>query len=155
MSAISRNICWLPCITPRPPLTARRQSALSGAGPFSALSVPFPRRSHRTSPGYSVSYLPSWYLASFRIRVWDVPNKHFSGLGGGFPKAKNRKRVLACCACYRFLPSLSPSTNTTITNSINGLVGDVFLAFLRICVQEKRKAERVYFPFNLSLFYLF
>ena len=36
------------------------------------LDIPFP-------------YLPSWYLASFRIRVWDVPNKHFSGLGGGFP----------------------------------------------------------------------
>ena len=52
--------------------------------------------------GYFVFGLPSWYLASFRIRVWDVPNKHFSGLGGGFPKAKNRKRVLACCACYRF-----------------------------------------------------
>ena len=27
------------------------------------------------------------YHASFRSRVWDVPNKHFSGLGGGFPKA--------------------------------------------------------------------
>ena len=73
---------------------------MSGAGPSSVPSVPFPRRSHRTSPGYFVFGLPSWYLASFRIRVWDVPNKHFSGLGRGFPKAKNRKRVLACCACY-------------------------------------------------------
>ncbi len=82
----------------------RRRSALSGAGPSSALSVPFPQRSHRTSPGYSVFGLPSWYLASFRIRVWDVPNKHFSGLGGGFPKAKNRKWVLTCCACSMLLP---------------------------------------------------
>ena len=39
-------------------------------------------------PRYSVSCLPLWYHASFRSRVWDVPNKHFSGLGGGFPKAK-------------------------------------------------------------------
>ena len=82
----------------------RRRSALSGAGPSSALSVPFPQRSHRTSPGYSVFGLPSWYLVSFRIRVWDVPNKHFSGLGGGFPKAKNRKWVLTCCACSMLLP---------------------------------------------------
>ncbi len=82
----------------------RRRSALSGAGPSSALSVPFPQRSHRTSPGYSVFGLPSWYLASFRIRVWDVPNKHFLSLGGGFPKAKNRKWVLTCCACSMLLP---------------------------------------------------
>ena len=61
-----------------------------------------------------------YYHASFRIRVWDVPNKHFSGLGGGFPKAKNRKRVLACCACYRFSPTVSPSTNTTIRDTQNG-----------------------------------
>ena len=82
----------------------RRRSALSGAGPSSALSVPFPQRSHRTSPGYSVFGLPSWYLVSFRIRVWDVPNKHFLSLGGGFPKAKNRKWVLTCCACSMLLP---------------------------------------------------
>ena len=92
----------LPYIRQSPSSAGRHRSALSGAGPSSVPSVPFPRRSHRTSPGYFVFGLPSWYLASFRIRVWDVPNKHFSGLGGGFPKAKNRKRVLACCACYRY-----------------------------------------------------
>ncbi len=43
----------------------------------------------------------SCYLASLRIRGWDAPNKYFSGLGGEVSKAKNRKRVLACCACYR------------------------------------------------------
>ena len=63
-----------------------------------------------------------YYHASFRIRVWDVPNKHFSGLGGGFPKAKNRKRVLACCACYRFSLTVFLSTNTTILRHENGQI---------------------------------
>ena len=35
----------------------------------------------------------------FFIRVWDYPNKHFSFSGKGPENQKNRKRVLACCAC--------------------------------------------------------
>ena len=35
------------------------------------------------------------------IRVWDYPNTPFSFSGKGPENPKNRKRVLACCACYR------------------------------------------------------
>ena len=61
------------------------------------LDIPFPVR-HAPPP--------------FFIRVWDYPNKHFSFSGKGPENQKNRKRVLACCACYRnpYL-LISPSTN--------------------------------------------
>jgi len=39
-------------------------------------------------------------LPPFFIRAWDYPNKHFSFSGKGPENLKNRKRVLACCACY-------------------------------------------------------
>ena len=53
-------------------------------------------------------------LPPFFIRVWDYPNKHFSFSGKGPENPKNRKRVLACCACYRNPSLIFPSTNTTI-----------------------------------------
>lgn len=46
-----------------------------------------------------------------------------SGLNLDFEiRFKNRKLVPSCTACYRNLPSISPSTNTTIWKGQNGCV---------------------------------
>ena len=44
------------------------------------------------------------------------PSKHFSFSGKGPENPKNRKRVLACCACYRNPTFVFPSVNTIIWN---------------------------------------
>ena len=51
---------------------------------------------------FSVCHAPP----PFFIRVWDYPNKHFEFSGKGPENLKIRKRVLACCACYRILSLL-------------------------------------------------
>ena len=61
-------------------------------------------------------------LSPFFIRVWDYPNKHSSFSGKKPENTKNRKRVLACCACYQALPSIFLSTNTTIWKGENGYI---------------------------------